>query len=235
MPRAKILVVDDDRDLVELMVLVLRRAAWQPLFAHDGPTALQVFERERPQLVVLDVVIGASSGLDVLKALRQRSNVPVILLSRRGEVDDRVLGLETGANDYLPKPFNYRELVARIAVQLRRRGPDDVPVEEESRLQVGSLTLHFLDHSLTRDGQLVELTATEFRLLHYLMRHAGTVVPARTLLQEVWGYDQSGPDDLVRVTIHRLRRKIEDDPRRPRLLRTIPGVGLVLRAEVPTQ
>jgi two-component system response regulator VicR len=229
----KILVVDDDRDHIDLLAFALRRAGLTPVPAYDQPTALELFETQRPDLVVLDINLGVWDGLDLLKELRRRSQVPVLMLTGRDAEDDKVRGLELGADDYLTKPFSHRELVARIHVQLRRRGQERAwspPTATKSQLQVGPLRLNLAEHSATKEGQLLSLTVTEFRLLHYLMLNAGSVVPTHALLKQVWGYADPGGSDVVRVTVHRLRRKLEDDPTNPRLLHTVPGVGVMLKS-----
>jgi len=220
----RILLVDDDRELIDLLAFALKRAGLEPIAAHDARAAVRIFEERQPDLVVLDINLGASSGLDVLKELRRRSQLPVIMLTALDSEEDKVRGLEAGADDYLTKPFSHRELVARIRAQLRRRAP-------ETRLQVGTVTLNLAEHSVTKSGQQVSLTVTEFRLLHCLMTNAGTVVPTGTILKQVWGYQEAGGSDVVRVTVHRLRRKLEHDPTRPLLLHTIPGVGVLLKAD----
>jgi DNA-binding response OmpR family regulator len=225
----RILLVDDDRELIDLLAFALKRAGLEPIGAHDAATALRLFEERKPDLVVLDINLGSSSGLDVLRELRRRSPLPVIMLTALDSEEDKVRGLEAGADDYLTKPFSHRELIARIRAQLRRSG-QEWPVRRapETRLEVGTITLDLAEHSVTKSGQPVSLTVTEFRLLHCLMSNAGTVVPTATLLKQVWGYNDPGGSDVVRVTVHRLRRKLEEDPARPQLLHTIPGVGVRL-------
>ena len=227
----RILLVDDDRELIDLLAFALNRAGLEPVAAHDAAGALRLFEERHPDLVVLDINLGASSGLEVLKDLRRRSQLPVIMLTALDSEEDKVRGLDAGADDYLTKPFSHRELIARIRAQLRRSG-QDWPARRapETRLEVGSIILDMAEHSVTRAGQPISLTVTEFRLLHCLMTNAGTVVPTSTLLKQVWGYQDAGGSDVVRVTVHRLRRKLEQDPTRPSLLHTIPGVGVLLKA-----
>lgn len=224
-----ILLVDDDRELIDLLAFALKRAGLDPIGAHDAVTAMRLFEARNPDLVVLDINLGASSGLEVLKDLRRRSQLPVILLTALDSEEDKIRGLEAGADDYLTKPFSHRELIARIRAQLRRSGLErSVRRAPETRLHVGSITLDLAEHSVTKSGQPLSLTVTEFRLLHCLMTNAGAVVPTGTLLKQVWGYNDPGGSDVVRVTVHRLRRKLEEDPARPQLLHTIPGVGVRL-------
>jgi len=229
----RILLVDDDRELIDLLAFALKRAGLDPIAAHDASAALRLYDERQPDLVVLDINLGASSGLDVLKELRRRGQLPVIMLTALDSEEDKVRGLEAGADDYLTKPFSHRELIARIRAQLRRSGQDWQPQKRApaTRLQVGSITLDMAEHSVTKAGQQVSLTVTEFRLLHCLMSNAGAVVPTTTLLKQVWGYADPGGSDVVRVTVHRLRRKLESDPGRPSLLHTIPGVGVLLKAD----
>jgi DNA-binding response OmpR family regulator len=229
----RILLVDDDRELIELLAFALKRAGLEPISAHDASSALRLFESAEPDLVVLDINLGASSGLDVLKDLRKISQLPIIMLTALDSEEDKVRGLELGADDYLTKPFSHRELIARIRAQLRRSGQEWQPAraKPETRLQVGSIVLDMAEHSVTKSGQPVALTVTEFRLLHCLMSNAGAVVPTSTLLKQVWGYADPGGSDVVRVTVHRLRRKLEEDASKPSLLHTIPGVGVLLKPD----
>jgi DNA-binding response OmpR family regulator len=232
----RILLVDDDRELIDLLAFALKRAGLEPIGAHDASSALRQFEEAKPDLVVLDIHLGASSGMDVLRDLRKRSALPVIMLTALDSEEDKVRGLEAGADDYLTKPFSHRELIARIRAQLRRSG-QEWPTQRapETRLEVGSITLDLGEHSVTRRGVPVSLTVTEFRLLHCLMANAGRVVPTSEILKQVWGYQDPGGSDVVRVTVHRLRRKLEEDPARPHLLHTIAGVGVLLKADTESR
>jgi DNA-binding response OmpR family regulator len=228
----RILLVDDDRELIDLLAFALKRAGLDPVGAHDRATAMRVFEERRPDLVVLDINLGASSGLDVLRELRRQASLPVIMLTALDSEEDKVRGLEAGADDYLTKPFSHRELIARIRAHLRRSGQEwPAKRAQQTRLEVGPIVLDLAEHSVTKAGQPVSLTVTEFRLLHCLMTNAGRVVPTSELLKQVWGYQDPGGSDVVRVTVHRLRRKLERDPARPNLLHTIPGVGVLLKAD----
>ncbi|MBV9323359.1 MAG: response regulator transcription factor [Chloroflexi bacterium] len=228
----RILLVDDDRELIDLLSFALRRGGLDPVAAYDGEAALRQFEERRPDLVVLDISLGTSSGLDVLKELRQRSSLPVIMLTALDSEEDKVRGLEAGADDYLTKPFSHRELIARIRAQLRRNGQVvAVQQAQQTVFRVGTISLDLDKHSVTRAGQPISLTVMEFRLLHCLMMNAGRVVPTSELLKQVWGYQDLSGSDVVRVTVHRLRRKLEPDPSRPQLLHTIPGVGVLLKSD----
>jgi DNA-binding response OmpR family regulator len=227
---AKILLVDDDRDLVDLIGFALTRAGFNVLPAHDTQTALKLLEDQKPDLAVLDVNLGSENGFDLLKDLRASTNVPVIMLTGRDAEEDKVFGLERGADDYLTKPFGHRELIARIRAHLRRQGVSTTEEPARVQLQVGPITLNLARHTVHKDGKPVELSVTEFRLLHYLMLNAEVVVSSRDILRQVWDDNDPGGSDVVRITVHRLRRKLEDDPNQPRLLQTVPGVGIMLTA-----
>jgi DNA-binding response OmpR family regulator len=230
----KILVVDDDPDILALLVFLIGRTGVLALPARDATEALAVFESEQPDLAIVDVMLPALSGFELVASLRARSDdVPILMLSACSSDDDKVRGLEAGADDYLTKPFSHRELIARISAHLRRVRTARRQSEDRVVLRVGPLTLNVAEHAADKEGRALCLTATEFRLLHCLMDRASTVVPTKSLLREVWGYDDSGARDVLRVTLYRLRRKLEDDPRSPQLLRTVPGVGLMLTSNIP--
>jgi DNA-binding response OmpR family regulator len=227
-----ILLIGEDRESIELLGFSLKRAGLEPIAAHDAAVALSCFEQRHPDLVVLDMNLGASSGLALLMELRRLGAAPVIMLTALHSEDDKVRGLDAGADDYVTKPFSHRELIARIRAQLRRSGREGTARRlPEPRLQVGSVILDPADHSVTKAGQMVSLTLTEFRLLSCLMANAGTVVPTHELLEQVWGYQDPGGSEILRVTLHRLRRKLENEPSRPRLIHTISGLGILLKAD----
>ena len=227
----RVLLIEDDRDLDEVLSFALRRAGFTPLVAYDSPTALSLLRRDPPDLVVLDINLGPWNGFDLLEELRTFSAVPVIILTGRSAEDDKVRGLELGADDYVTKPFSHRELIARVKANLRRPSVERMLAQTEAPvMQVGSLVVNPGQHSVLKDGRPVKLTVTEFRLLYYLMVNAGSVVPMASILHHIWGYDDPSAPDVVRVTVHRLRRKLEDDPHQPQLLVTVPGVGFMLTA-----
>ncbi|MBI2862806.1 MAG: response regulator transcription factor [Chloroflexi bacterium] len=232
----KVLLVDDDRDLVELLAFALRRAGFEVVPAYDRRTALELLKAQGPDLVVLDVTVPPDSGFDILRDLRRHSQIPVIMVTARDSDDDKVRALEDGADDYVTKPFSHRELVARIRAHLRRYGEETArPAFPQNVLQVGPLSLNVAEHQVTKDGRPLDLTVVEFRLLHYLMINAGTVVTVRNVLRYVWGYHDPGGTDVARVTMYRLRHKVEDRASNPTLIHTVPGVGFILKAEPPTE
>ena len=221
-----LLLIDDDAELVAVLTLALERAGFVVWSAQDAPMALTLLDTERPDLVVLNMPLREANALDLLGQLRQHSQAAVILLTGRGDEDARVAGLEQGADDYVSKPFSTRELVARTRAILQHHAP--IQPDADAVVTVGPLTIHAATREATNAGELLPLTATEFRLLHYLMTHAGQVVTFATLIRQVWGYDDPSVTDVVRTTVYRLRRKLTDDPATPQLLRSIPGVGFLL-------
>jgi DNA-binding response OmpR family regulator len=220
----KILVADDDRDLRELIGFTLSQAGYLVMKSGDGPGAVQTFENESPDLVVLDINMPRMSGFQVCEAIRKRSRVPVIMLTVRGEEEDLVRALELGADDYLTKPFSPRTLLARIKALLRRAG-----MENTAPLAAGRITLDIEEHTV-RIGQseAVRLTKLELRLLQMLLANAGHTVSSDRLLIQVWGHRNSGDRQLLKQLVHRLRQKIEADPATPQLLQTASGAGYKL-------
>ena len=222
----KLLLVDDDAELVAVLALALERSGFAVWSADRTDAALALVDAEWPDLVVLDTALRAGDPLALLRALRGRSGAAVIMLTGRGDEDARVAGLEAGADDYVAKPFSPRELVARVRALLQHH---DAPAPvAPALLTVGPLTLDVAARAVRHAGAPLALTALEFRLLHYLMRHAGTVVTFATLIRQVWGYDDPSATDVVRSTVYRLRRKLGDDPTRPHLLQSVPAVGFLL-------
>ena len=217
----RILVVDDDPTVAEVVAGYLDRAGFTVDRAADGPAALRCAELRPPDLVVLDLMLPGMDGLEVCRVLRERGPVPVVMLTARGDEDDRILGLEVGADDYVTKPFSPRELVLRVESVLRR---SRVPRVEGPRLRAGGIALDPAARRATKDGRELALTLREFDLLSYLLRHPGQACGREQLMHEVWGWEFG---DLSTVTVHvrRLRGKIEDDPAKPRLIQTVWGVG----------
>ena len=225
-----ILIVDDEPTIVEVVALYLQREGFRVVTAADGGAALSMVEEQRPDLVVLDLMLPGLSGLEVTRRLRANSALPIIVLTARGEEADRVVGLELGADDYVTKPFSARELVARVKAVLRRTHPEAPPAEPAalSVLTIGGLRLDTAARSVTLDGQPINLTVREFDLLLFLMRHPGQVFTREQLLDNVWGYTFASDMGTVTVHIRRLREKIERDPANPVVLQTIWGVGYKL-------
>ncbi len=219
-----VLLVDDEPDLVRGLASVLEGAGFRVATASDGDQALAAFRATSPAIIVLDLMLPVRDGLQVCRELRRISDVPVLMLTARADDVDKIIGLELGADDYLTKPFNPRELVARVRAILRRtaRGAGG---GHTLWLAGGRLALDLDGQRLLRDGSPVELTATEFALLAHLARHPGRVFTRPELLEQVWGYDFTGDLRTVDVHIRRLRSKVEADPSDPRIIRTRFGVG----------
>ncbi|MFJ3106804.1 response regulator transcription factor [Streptomyces sp. NPDC086835] len=221
-----ILVVDDDPTVAEVVTGYLERAGFAVDRAADGPQALRLAAGRRPDLVVLDLMLPGMDGLEVCRRLRagEQAPVPVIMLTARGDEDDRILGLEVGADDYVTKPFSPRELVLRVESVLRRGGGGDGERRAGPELAAAGIVLDPGARRATKDGRELALTLREFDLLAHLMRHPGKAIGRERLMQDVWGWEFG---DLSTVTVHvrRLRGKIEDDPGRPKLIQTVWGVG----------
>lgn len=217
-----ILVVDDDKKIVDLVTLYLKRDGYTVLPAYDGQEALDVARRKRPDLIVLDLMLPELAGTDVCKLLRTESRVPIIMLTARATDEDKLRGLDLGADDYLTKPFNPRELVARVRAVLRRVYPEETPGDD---LRHGSLVISFLRHEVTVDGKPANLTPTEFRLLEALVREPGRAFSRSELLDRAFGYDYEGVERTVDVHIMNLRRKIEPRGGERRFITTVPGLG----------
>jgi DNA-binding response OmpR family regulator len=224
---ATILVVDDEPIVREVVVRYLERDGHRTLEAGDGDRARELLERELPNLVVLDVMLPGMDGLSLCRWIRARSELPVILLTARGEEADRIVGLELGADDYVTKPFSPRELAARVRTVLRRA---DSPTLGEARLAVGELEIDAAAREVTRAGRPLKLTAKEFDLLWFLASHPRHVFSRSQLMDRVWGYEAALDTGTVTVHVRRLREKIEDDPAQPKLLETVWGVGYRLVA-----
>ncbi|MBM2812172.1 MAG: DNA-binding response regulator [Chloroflexi bacterium] len=227
----KVLILDDDYDLVDLLSFALRRAGFETVSCREPKAALKSIESQAPDIAVVDVNLGADSdGFDFLHSLRRVSNLPVIMLTGRDSEDDKVHGLEAGADDYVAKPFSHRELIARVRALLRRAGSEESGgAAQDAPLVVGDLELTPADHSVLYMGRRLSLTLTEYRLLRYLMLHSERVVPTIEIVKQVWGHEDPRAAELVRGVVHRLRRKLGDDPVSSRLLRTVHGLGIMLK------
>jgi DNA-binding response OmpR family regulator len=224
---ATVLVVDDDPIVLDVVARYLERDGISTLTAADGEAARALLERESPSLVVLDVMLPGIDGLSLCRWIRASSDLPVILLTARGEEADRIVGLELGADDYVTKPFSPRELATRVRTVLRRTSLA-VPVAEQ--LEIGELVLNAATREVHRNGELLKLTVKEFDLLWFLASNPNHVFSRDQLMDRIWGYAAAFDTGTVTVHIRRLREKIEDDPSHPQLLETVWGVGYRLRA-----
>jgi len=217
-----VLVVDDERIVRDVVVRYLRREGFDTLEAGDGDTARKLIERSPPELVVLDLMLPGTDGLALCRWIRARGELPVIMLTARGEEADRIVGLELGADDYVTKPFSPRELAARVRTVLRRSGTTARPT---ARLVFDGLVVDAATREVHLDGDVVHLTAKEFDLLFFLASHPRHVFSRDQLMERVWGYEAAYDTGTVTVHVRRLRAKIERDPSSPQHLETIWGVG----------
>ena len=224
---AKILVVDDEASIVTMLAYNLKKEVYDVVTAEDGEVALEKFESENPDLLLLDIMMPKMDGYEVCRKIREKSNVPIIMLTARADEVDKVVGLEMGADDYVTKPFGNRELIARVKANLRRS--DIAPVtnnEKDGNNQVyGDLNIDFDRYEVTKRGEVINLTLREFELLTFLATQTPTIFTRENLLEKVWGYEYFGDVRAVDVTIRRLREKIEDDPSKPKYIVTKRGVG----------
>jgi two-component system response regulator MtrA len=220
---ARILLVEDDPSIREVTAIGLGAAGFAVTTAVDGVDGLDRFRADPFDLILLDIMLPRLDGYEVTRQIRKTSTVPVVMLTARGDTMDVVVGLEAGADDYVRKPFDLPELIARIRAALRRAGTTADDGTEELRL--GNLVIDIAGRTVTRDSADVPLTRTEFDLLEELVRHAGQVLSRDVLLDRVWGYDYLGDSRLVDVAIQRLRSKVESDPAAPELIQTVRGAG----------
>ena len=241
----KILVVDDEAVLLETIVYNLEQAGYQVLTAADGASALEAAHREKPDLIILDLMLPVIDGLEVCRRLRREdemSNTLILMLTAKSEEIDKVVGLEVGADDYVTKPFGRHELLARVRALLRRLGKTSAATSEEAApketapeirrprtLEIGPVRIDLDGRQVFCRGQEIELQPKQFELLKYLMQNRGTVLTRDQLLQNVWGYDYVGDTRTVDVHIRWLREKLEEDPANPRLIQTVRGVGYCFR------
>ncbi|MEW5919506.1 MAG: response regulator [Bacillota bacterium] len=222
----KILVVDDEKPIAEILQYNLEEEGFHVLVAHDGEEALRLAFAARPDLILLDIMLPYIDGFSLCRKIRDKMDVPIIMLTARETEVDKVLGLELGADDYVTKPFSMRELLARVRAALRRvKMQDKVP----ALLTCGEISLDPDRMECKKGDRAIDLTYREFNLMIFLMNHAGYVFSREKLLQEVWGYDYLGDERTVDVTVRRLREKIEDDPGNPLYLCTRRGAGYYLR------
>ena len=231
---ATILIVDDDRDLGEMLSIVLQTKSYRPVICTDGSRAVEIFPTVEPDLVLLDIMLPGMDGIGIARWIRSRSNVPIIMLTAKSDTKNIVEGLEAGADDYVVKPFSTDELLARIHARLR-----PVSVRADQQGQESPAAIHGLieinrqEHTAVKRGRQLSLTPTEFELLYVLASHPGEVLSRGELLRKVWDYQDMGDTRLVNVHVQRLRQKIEDDPENPRIIETVRGIGYKYAAEQP--
>ena len=218
--KGRVLVVDDDASLAEMLMIVLRQEGFEGRICPRGDLALEAFHDFRPDLVLLDVMLPGKEGIDVCKEIRAESGVPIVMLTDKSDTVDIVLGLESGADDYVVKPFKPKELIARIRARVRR-----TETEPAEQLSIGDVTIDVPAHQVAREGDPIALTPLEFDLLVALARKPRQVFTREVLLEQVWGYRHAADTRLVNVHVQRLRSKVERDPEHPEVVLTVRGVG----------
>lgn len=229
---AKILVVDDEESLVELLRTNLERDGYEVISASDGMAAIELAERQKPDLILLDWMMPKMDGFEVCKRLRPKTTAPIIMVTAKGEEIDKVLGLEMGADDYITKPFSPREVLARVRARLRRNTYVDKDTSvKENILRIGDLEIDKAAYQIRRDGKDVDLTFREFQLVLFLAENAGQVFSRESLLEHVWGYEYFGDVRTVDVTVRRTREKLEPDQKNYKYILTKRGVGYYFERE----
>ncbi len=229
MPSRKVsaLIIDDDVRMLRMMQRILELEGYRVRTASGGEAALDVFDEENPDLVLLDIIMPGMDGYAVCQNIREFSQVPIIMVTARGNNEEKVTGLDTGADDYITKPFSANELVARVRAVLRRTKLwDEHP---EPSFHSGDLVIDFARRRVTLDGQEVNLTATEYRILSYLARNVDRIVTPDQILQRVWDQEYTGETHLLQVNVARLRQKLRDNPRNPRYILTRSGIGYMMQ------
>ncbi len=217
---ARILVVDDDQAISEILGIVLRAEGFEPYFCADGAKAMDVFRQTNPDLVLLDLMLPGRDGIDICRAIREESGIPIVMLTARSDSQDIVTGLESGADDYIVKPIKNKELIARIRARLRK-----VETPSTKEIKIGDLIIDVAGHLVRRGNEILPLTVLEFKLLTTLAKRPWQVFSREVLLQEVWEYQHAADTRLVNVHVQRLRAKIEKDPERPEIVLTVRGIG----------
>ncbi len=232
-----ILIVDDEKTIVEMLVYNLQKEGYNTLEANDGEEAVRIALEQKPNLVLLDIMLPKIDGLTVCKRIRQTLNIPILMISAKDEEIDKILGLELGADDYITKPFSVRELVARVKANLRKAEISEKQIEdgdsktEANIITIGDLTLDLNKFEVKVRGEVIDLTLREFEVLRYLANQPGQVVTRETLLEKVWGYEYYGDIRTVDVTVRRIREKIEKDTSNPKILITKRGVGYYIASK----
>ncbi|SEJ38833.1 response regulator transcription factor [Demequina mangrovi] len=231
MTEARILVVEDEESYRDSLQVLLEREGFTVALAATGTAGVEAFVRDGADIILLDLMLPGMSGAEVFRAVRERSDVPVIMVTAKDDQVDRIIGLELGADDYVTKPYSGRELIARVRAVLRRVGAGARDIAEEpERLTVAGITLDPERLQLTRDGHTQSLPPKEFALLHLLAQNAGRVLPRQVIIDRVWGSDYFGDTKTLDVHIKRIRSRVEDDPSEPVLIQTVRGVGYSFEA-----
>lgn len=223
--RRRILIVDDEKNIVDILKFNLNKESFDTLEAYDGRQAIEIAEREKPDLIILDIMLPEMDGFTVCRKLRQTMQTPILMLTAREEEVDKVLGLELGADDYITKPFSPRELMARVKANLRRIIDETIPQQKDEIIRYSDLEIDVNRYEVRRAGTVIDLTLREFELVKFLGLQKGQIFSRENLLEKVWGYEYFGDVRTVDVTVRRLREKLEKDPSKPEYILTKRGVG----------
>jgi DNA-binding response OmpR family regulator len=231
--KTTVLVVDDDVRILRMMQHILELKVFKVLVASNGETALQILDEETPDLILLDIMMPDIDGYTVCKRIREFSMIPIIMVTAKGDDEEKVKGLDTGADDYISKPFSSKELVARVRAVLRRSKLQDK--RSEPTFHYRGLSIDFNQHRATLDSHELNLTATEYKILTYLAQNAGRLATPDQILEKVWGEEYAGETHLLQVNVARLRQKLNDDASNPTYIATKPGIGYMLMKETEVQ
>ena len=225
MASGKILIVDDDTNICELLRLYIEKEGFEASIANDGETALKMFDTVNPDLILLDIMLPQLSGMEVLRRLRRERSTPVIMLTARDSVIDKVSGLDSGADDYITKPFAPAELTARVDAIYRRVCMSFIKDEQSPVIESGPFTLNLKSRTVTKNGKLIDLTQVEYQIMEYFLNNQNTALDRASILNHIWGDGYFGDDKIVDVNIRRIRMKIEEEPSKPQYITTIWGYG----------
>ncbi len=220
-----ILVIEDEAAIADILKFNLTKSGYKVINAYDGEEGYNLAIEEKPDLILLDVMLPKMDGFEVCKKIREKQPTPIIMLTARDEEVDKIVGLELGADDYMTKPYSMRELVARIKANLRRNTPESMPSGEGAPLTFGNLVINPVQYEVLKDGAVLDLTLREFELIKFLATQPGKIFSREVLLEKVWGYEYFGDMRTVDVTVRRLREKVEDNPAAPIYIMTKRGVG----------
>ena len=227
----KILVVEDEKEIADLIRDYLTASNYKVVIANDGEMGLELFNSEKPQLAILDIMLPKKDGFEVCRNIRSKSNIPILMLSAKKEDTDKIIGLGLGADDYITKPFSPRELIARVQSQLRRFTELSTNQEKKEVLSFNGLEIDATAYTVSLDSEIIPFSVKEFEILHYLASNANQALSREKIFDEIWGYNEYGDINTVTVHIRKIREKIEKDPSRPNFIETVWGIGYKFKGD----